>query len=249
MRLGELKRRARAAGVASSLLEAADDAEDPKEAVIRLLMAQMQWARKLNSVQRGELFQAKLAELEARFAEDMAEYAALEADIAQTAHKMQQRADVLAGVRRHVVTIFPHPQHGIGVTLEDNVAGTACFVVNLVDQPDGSAGAAERAGVKVGSIVLAVCGESVRGSGVATVGALVNRVLSLAGPAEQQPRLELELGDLSVHQRKQEEDSAPSDLEVDCNTQGCAINNVDSAEEDDALLDLDLDTPNSVVID
>ena len=47
-------------------------------------------------------------------------------------------------------------------------------------------GAAEVAGVRVGSIVLEVCGESLRGRGVAAVGTVVQRALGKVSTAAHQ---------------------------------------------------------------
>ena len=95
----------------------------------------------------------------------------------------------------YTVTVVPHPQFGLGMTLEAHLSDA--IVTSLPTPPVGGCGESERAGVRVGSVVLEVDGRNVRGGGVnATVLAIKMARAGWGGPAPTGPvQIELLLRD------------------------------------------------------
>jgi hypothetical protein len=68
----------------------------------------------------------------------------------------------------YTVTALRDPKHGLGLTLDADGENNA-FVDALVDRPGGP-GAAEAAGIRLGSVVASVAGVRTLGLGVRAVG-------------------------------------------------------------------------------
>lgn len=81
-----------------------------------------------------------------------------------------------------VVTLRPDPEEGLGLVLEDELETNNAFVKELLDTSQDRPGAAERAGLALGAVVLAVDAHSVLGLGCGAVAAKV-RVARSAGRA------------------------------------------------------------------
>eukprot|EP01043_Picozoa_sp_COSAG02_P027018 COSAG02_NODE_1574_length_11880_cov_13.431675_9_plen_1461_part_00 len=79
-----------------------------------------------------------------------------------------------------VVTLHPDPEEGLGLVLEDEFETNNAFVKELLDTSQGLPGAAERAGLALGAVVLGVDDHSVLGLGCVAVAAKV-RVARAAG--------------------------------------------------------------------
>jgi hypothetical protein len=81
-----------------------------------------------------------------------------------------------------VVTIQPDPDEGLGLVLEDEAETNNAFVKELLDNSKGQPGAAEKAGLALGAVVVAVDAHSVLGLGCVAVAAKV-KVARAAGRA------------------------------------------------------------------
>ena len=94
----------------------------------------------------------------------------------ETEASKQEDEDPLRFLSMYACVVERHPEHGLGITVDDDEAGNA-FVDELVNFPDGSPGAAEQAGVKKGSVIIKIGGIKVQGLGTQAVGAAVGTTL------------------------------------------------------------------------
>jgi hypothetical protein len=81
----------------------------------------------------------------------------------------------------YTVTVVRHSQYGLGISVDNDEHGNP-YILELLNMRPGQPGAAEQAGVKVGSTILSIAGVDVRGLGTRAVGLVVGQAKAAGKP-------------------------------------------------------------------